>query len=200
MKKNLIKNAAEGLFERYGYQKVTIDEIVQSARVAKGTFYLYFKNKDDLYRQIVQNYYQTEMPEMINKYIAGEKDLRTRLFEDFIGGLIYLNQRKILKEIILQNSNYFSESINFEIFLDQTSDYIKTIFAEDLSQLRLDITVEQFARMYMLQYFAIFQEKNKDNFWNQAECHARVFIDGILSNHKWEGTSIDKIIEKVKKL
>jgi len=43
-----ILEAAEGLFERYGYRKTTVDEIAQAAGLGKGTIYLYFKSKEDL--------------------------------------------------------------------------------------------------------------------------------------------------------
>lgn len=44
--------AAIELFARKGFDKTTVDEIVAEAGVAKGTFYLYFKSKDDLIREL----------------------------------------------------------------------------------------------------------------------------------------------------
>jgi AcrR family transcriptional regulator len=44
-----IQNAARKIFFENGYLSTTVDEIAKSAGVAKGTIYLYFKNKDDLY-------------------------------------------------------------------------------------------------------------------------------------------------------
>ena len=40
--------SAARLFEARGVRAVSIDDIVQGAGIAKGTFYLYFKSKDDL--------------------------------------------------------------------------------------------------------------------------------------------------------
>ena len=48
-KRQALISEGERLFERYGYRKVTVEEIVAAAGVAKGTFYLYFKTKDALY-------------------------------------------------------------------------------------------------------------------------------------------------------
>ena len=41
-------NAATECFGRFGYRKTSIDEITRSAGVAKGTIYLYYRNKAEL--------------------------------------------------------------------------------------------------------------------------------------------------------
>ena len=54
MKKNInqtksrIVAAAWQLFYRYGYENTTIDDIVEKSNTSKGSFYHYFKSKDDL--------------------------------------------------------------------------------------------------------------------------------------------------------
>lgn len=47
-KRKSLLDAAYDLFIAKGFQKTSISEIVDSAGVAKGTFYLYFKDKYDL--------------------------------------------------------------------------------------------------------------------------------------------------------
>ena len=49
---NMIRAAFE-LFEKKDTGAVSIDEIVQKAGVAKGTFYLYFQNKPDLIAKMI---------------------------------------------------------------------------------------------------------------------------------------------------
>ena len=46
-KKMKLLNAAYNLFGTIGFDKTSIQDIVHRAGVAKGTFYLYFKNKED---------------------------------------------------------------------------------------------------------------------------------------------------------
>lgn len=48
-KKQKIIGAAINQFAELHYSKVTINGIVQAAGIAKGSFYQYFENKDDLY-------------------------------------------------------------------------------------------------------------------------------------------------------
>jgi AcrR family transcriptional regulator len=45
-----ILNAAVDLFSRYGFDKVSIGQIMKSARMTHGAFYAHFESKDALYR------------------------------------------------------------------------------------------------------------------------------------------------------
>lgn len=51
-KRERIIDAAITEFSRNHYKKVTIDSIVNTAEIPKGSFYQYFYNKDDLYKYI----------------------------------------------------------------------------------------------------------------------------------------------------
>jgi AcrR family transcriptional regulator len=48
-KRKKIMNAAIDQYKEFHYTHATIDKIVQSAGIPKGSFYQYFENKDDLY-------------------------------------------------------------------------------------------------------------------------------------------------------
>jgi AcrR family transcriptional regulator len=52
-----ILNAAGELIQRWGYGKTTMDDIARQAGVAKGTLYLHWKTKEDLFRSL---YYHEE--------------------------------------------------------------------------------------------------------------------------------------------
>lgn len=87
---NLISAAYE-LFEKEGIGGVSIDDIVKKAGVAKGTFYLYFKDKVDLISKLIlkkaADYMnlQSEIPEIHNDEDL-EKCIRryTDLLVDFL--------------------------------------------------------------------------------------------------------------------
>ncbi len=57
-KEQRIMDAAEKLFVRYGPKKTSIDEIAHAAGLGKGTIYLYFRSKDELYAAIVRKFGQ----------------------------------------------------------------------------------------------------------------------------------------------
>lgn len=53
LKKNNLMDTAFQLFTSQGLAKTSISDIVERAGVAKGTFYLYFKDKYDLHEKLV---------------------------------------------------------------------------------------------------------------------------------------------------
>lgn len=52
-RRNQILDAAERVFLERGFDNVTVDDIAAAAEVAKGTLYLYFKNKEDLLLDLI---------------------------------------------------------------------------------------------------------------------------------------------------
>jgi len=51
-RKNDIVDAAERVFFEKGHENATMDDVAEEAELSKGTLYLYFKNKEDLYLAI----------------------------------------------------------------------------------------------------------------------------------------------------
>lgn len=49
-----ILDAARRVVGRYGFQGVTLDRVAEEAKVAKGTIYLYFHNKEELLKAAVE--------------------------------------------------------------------------------------------------------------------------------------------------
>src|SRR5438445_8298860 len=45
---------AKRIFARKGYHKTNIADIIARARIARGTFYLYFQNKKDLFEELLE--------------------------------------------------------------------------------------------------------------------------------------------------
>jgi AcrR family transcriptional regulator len=50
-----VVDAARRCFARYGYRKTSMDDVAGDAGVAKGTVYLYCRNKQDLYVRAVES-------------------------------------------------------------------------------------------------------------------------------------------------
>jgi AcrR family transcriptional regulator len=54
-KRERIIEAAMKLFEEQGYHGTKVSNIVKEAGMAQGTFYLYFKSKEDLFRSVAES-------------------------------------------------------------------------------------------------------------------------------------------------
>ncbi|MGE5678557.1 MAG: TetR/AcrR family transcriptional regulator [Pseudomonadota bacterium] len=52
-----IMKAAERLFNERGFENTAVSDIVQSIGVAQGTFYYYFKSKDDVFSAIAEDFF-----------------------------------------------------------------------------------------------------------------------------------------------
>jgi AcrR family transcriptional regulator len=52
--RNLLE-AALAEFDERGFQAVRVDDIVRRAQISHGTFYLYFSNKDDLFKTLLRD-------------------------------------------------------------------------------------------------------------------------------------------------
>ena len=51
--------AARDVFSKKGYHTATVDDITRAAGVAKGTFYLYFEEKREVYYEVVRTFLET---------------------------------------------------------------------------------------------------------------------------------------------
>lgn len=59
--------AGASLLDSSGYQELKIEDVAAAAKLAKGTFYIYFKTKDDFLRELVQRYCDFE-PQTIPRF------------------------------------------------------------------------------------------------------------------------------------
>jgi len=76
-----ISAAALRVFARRGLHQTTLDEVAKEAGVSKGTIYLYFKNKEDVFIAAAQQVVPT-LEELVRKQpIAAEVDLDSMLRE-----------------------------------------------------------------------------------------------------------------------
>lgn len=53
-KKEMVIKSARELFTKYGYKKVSMDEIAKQANVTKKTIYSYFKDKDSIFKYFIE--------------------------------------------------------------------------------------------------------------------------------------------------
>lgn len=68
-RKEKIINVAANLFSQKSYHNVTMDQIAGQVGVAKGTIYLYFDSKENLYLEILEDTYK-EIESILEKEIA----------------------------------------------------------------------------------------------------------------------------------
>ncbi len=112
IKKSII-NESKKLFEKYGLQKTTVDEIVRAAGISKGSFYLFYGSKEELYFDVLETVEGEFREKMFETAFKTEKNKR-KSFKAFLNQMIdLLITMPLYKEI---------NSTNYELLLQKLPD------------------------------------------------------------------------------
>jgi len=105
--KEILVKTAKQLFDRFGYHKTSMDDIVRASKKSKGTLYYHFNSKEELFREVVNI----------------EKDI------------VQIELKKILKEEGLSASEkllmYLTERMKL---VNGTTNYLETLKADFFDQ------------------------------------------------------------------
>lgn len=120
-RRNQIIDAAEKIIFSKGLEQATMDEIAEEAELSKGTLYLYFKNKNELYLAITQRGSDI-LNKRFKKVFAGDHD-HTGLELIRLMGETYL-------DFVHNNPDYFRAFMYYESLSDleelQKSEFAQT--------------------------------------------------------------------------
>jgi len=115
-----IIDAATKIFAKKGFYKAKVAEIAKEARVADGTIYLYFENKEDILISLFEN----QMKHILDKMkieISKENDSVKKIKRFALTHLDFIEQNKNIAEIIqveLRQSNRFMKEYKNERFME----------------------------------------------------------------------------------
>jgi AcrR family transcriptional regulator len=99
-----ILNEGRKLFEKYGFRKTTVDEIVHAARISKGSFYLFYQSKEELYFDVLEAFEQEIREKMFENVFKPEIN-RHESFKAFLNQMVELLTTMPLYQQI-NSSNY----------------------------------------------------------------------------------------------
>lgn len=133
-RKNAILKAARKLFFEKGFRQVTVENIARKAEFSKGSIYLYFNSKEEIYSQILLNdidkFHDRVADILQGPSSASEALIRVaEIYVDF-----FLNDRelfRILMNFMLHNSDMnLPEDINNHIIktTNRTISIIEQVF------------------------------------------------------------------------
>ncbi len=161
--------SAKALFSQRGYCATSVEDIVESAGFSKGTFYFYFKSKEELFKSLVEEMH-LNIAKRLENFLERELPLEDALIE----------HAKVFLEDIYQNRHIA------QIFLFQlvgTNEEFRELYYTKVSHLRelltkmVDRAIQRgeityknaenivnlyagFLRMLVLEY--VFREKEPD--------------------------------------
>jgi len=137
-----ILSTAEDLFQRFGFKRITIEEICTKANVSKMTFYKYFPNKNELIKKILNSWLKQveqtidgiegmDIPftEKIRRLLSLKEESAEKISNEFMAE--YMNSDPDLKNFI---KDYYGRATVFFI------DFIKK--EQEKGDVRRDIKPE----------------------------------------------------------
>ena len=119
-----ILDAAAALMLRWGYNKTTINDIARLASVPKGTIYLHWKTREDLFLALLER-----------EYIRLTQDIQQRIASDPDGGtmqgltkhsMLATMKSPIMKAVLLRDTDLMGEWIRKE--------YARETYAQQIAQ------------------------------------------------------------------
>jgi AcrR family transcriptional regulator len=185
-RERLLQSAKE-LFSKKGYYETKVSDIVEKSGVAQGTFYIYFKSKEEIFLELVKSLHQ-DLMKNLEKYIKIEKDCQS-LIKDFVKEFLteVYNNREIA-EIFF--SQLFGLNQDFKkLYLKKISDIqnlifrvVNRYFPEEESQI-LSTLILGFVRQI---FFNCLTNKNLslDQMLSKAEKGIDIIFQGIYSEER----------------
>ncbi|MCA1927054.1 MAG: TetR/AcrR family transcriptional regulator [Calditerrivibrio sp.] len=108
-KRELLINSAVDVFSEKGYWNTKISDIVSKAGVAQGTFYLYFKNKEQLFKEMLLELHKASVEEINSITEKKYKNSLDKLIEMLINK--FYARKKIIKVFIYETLSVGNEFI-----------------------------------------------------------------------------------------
>jgi len=135
IKRRLLIREGYKLMRKNGYQSTSIDEIVNNLSIPKGSFYYYFKNKEDFGMEVLEYYMDIvvkRIEKTLNDPTISPKQRIIKLYSDYIdsftnrGGNIYGNfAANMLHDLSEKNSLVMERSEKF--FLEIKNQHISCL-------------------------------------------------------------------------
>ena len=192
-----IIEAALELFVANGFSATRLDEVAKLAGVSKGTVYLYFDSKEDLFRAVVQQIIIPEIEkaeQQASRFQGNQRELLTLLISNWWNVIGKTRLAGIPKLMISEASN-FPELAEFylEKVVTRARNIIKNSIVAGIEQGEFipsdPIVTTRLLMAPML--FAVIWEKSLAPYDHEnydlddyIQSHINVFFDGISNNNE----------------
>jgi len=141
------------LFCHKGYEATAVHEIVEAANVSKPVLYYYFRNKEDLFRQIIENTLFPFQENMFKICSESKGDFRSAL-KSIVN--LYIQNAQLYPERVrfihtIAFSALYDNIFDFMGFWQKNLECVITLFQEGLKckYFRNDISAEVLARNFL---------------------------------------------------
>lgn len=180
-----IYTAAFQLIMKYGFSKVTVNEIAEKARVSPATIFNYFGTKEQLYLEML-NYWMEKQLVVYEEILCSERSFPEKIKEIM---LCEAKNLKALSDGVNQTLGSETEALNimqsiseeklnpfFEklVELGKQEGYIRSIYTKEASQ--------QYLKMYMNEFNRNLQSKSEEDIDLKIDQLLEFFFYGLIGN------------------
>jgi len=134
-KRKLIVESSRDLFARFGLRKTTMDDIAAKCRMGKATLYYYFKNKEDIFRAVIDEegrLFKERMEEALSKETTPRDKLRAFVLTRVVYIKELTNYYSTMRDEYLQHYAFIErERLKFNDWEIQT---VQSILDEGIQQ------------------------------------------------------------------
>ena len=205
-RKREIIETAFNLFVQNGYERTSVQQIIDTLSISKGTFYHHFKSKDDLLDAVISDILEDVASE-INRIANSDKDAVTKLIE--IYG-VFRGKEDALKLILAEL--YRDTNLKMrQKFLDQmlkiTSAPLNKVLEQGKDEGAFDIVeVEGVARLLIIMdmavgeaVFGLMKERDTKGIKSMLDAYAFAIkrILGTDADIKFTDVDVLKLIENI---
>lgn len=150
--------SAQKLFSQKDFQDVCIEDITQDCGVAKGTFYTYFKKKEDIINEIGFQHFE----ELQERILQSNQSILKKLDDYYLAFMELVEEYgiHICRQWIINNLNPHSDTVNY--IQDQTKiefdmSCLQTILKQgvDTHQLNVNTPIELLSYLLMSQFYGM---------------------------------------------
>jgi AcrR family transcriptional regulator len=107
---------AKRIFARKGYHRTNVADIIGRAHIARGTFYLYFENKKDLFEELLEQALREISSRILRLRVgAGKPDPVEQLRDNLRRVLDFVFAERELTDILLNHSVGFDRELDLRI-------------------------------------------------------------------------------------
>jgi TetR/AcrR family fatty acid metabolism transcriptional regulator len=180
------------VFARRGFYQAKVSEIAREAKVADGTIYLYFENKDDILISLFEEQMRAVLDNMRAR-ISAESTPTAKLEQFALTHLRLIEQNKDMAEIIqveLRQSSKFMKSYKneqFASYLNLIADIVRE--GQDAGVFRKDVIPDLAKRVFFgaldeLSRFWVLSSYRKYDIETAAKQISAYFLYGLVDESK----------------
>lgn len=164
MKEEQIFNAAKSLFTKYGFKKVSMDEIANEAGVTKKTVYTYFSSKEELLKYCIKEEL-SNMKKIVENVESNQLDFIEKVHQAIFNLLKYKKDCKFLKMLFNESELLKNDNLrdNLKIIDKEIQNYIRKELEFAIEKEKIEVTnIDIAAFLIYKMYIALMIDWNED--------------------------------------